>query len=233
MKPLHKLFNIDKAKILHDLIPSEIPSLLSFMTERHNKLIEAKDEITDWNNWLISLDQWVKLANAVQKSIDQYGKRLEKSASLFRDQLFDGYAAIWSNDCVIQYAESGLCRDKDFMNAVALLYGIDKTKSLHIRYEQLQIDISQEIQRVAERLVNKFPEGVALINASESEIRIGDYDPNLNGYPALNEICITGSEVKIRLEDDVEFVSLDEYDGSLSIADKLELLTFLDGELKK
>lgn len=46
----------------------------------------------------------VNLSERVNGVIKKYRKNLAKSGSLFADQLFDGYLAIFSNHCLEQYS---------------------------------------------------------------------------------------------------------------------------------
>ncbi|MBN8718013.1 MAG: hypothetical protein J0H85_01100 [Sediminibacterium magnilacihabitans] len=81
-----------------------------------------KDSIkAHWENGLLTADFWFTLSGNANRIIDKYGAKLEKSSRLFAEQLFDGYTAIYTVDCIVKYASSKT-DNKKFKNAVAMLF---------------------------------------------------------------------------------------------------------------
>lgn len=122
MKTIEQLTNVDKAKIMFDLFRNEIPNFLEYITYIAHKVASDKDElIANWNNPFLSYQQWFSLSEQVNANVKRYGKSLSKSASLFAEQLFGGYAAIFTNHCIEQY---GLHRAQfpRFAQAINLFY---------------------------------------------------------------------------------------------------------------
>lgn len=95
MKPLENLVNVEKARLMHELFPQEIPALLRYT---NNMCITIqKDEQLTWNQWengLLTVEAWLSFVEEVRSKIDKYGKRLHTQSRLFADQLFDGYTQV-------------------------------------------------------------------------------------------------------------------------------------------
>jgi hypothetical protein len=122
MKSLEQLTNVDKARLLHELFREEVPALLQYTKEICTLIDRDKDTIkADWKNGLLTAEFWFTLSNSANRTIEKYAGKLEKSSRLFADQLFDGYAALFTVECIIKYA-SGRSDNKKFMKAVELLF---------------------------------------------------------------------------------------------------------------
>ncbi len=122
MKPLEQLINVEKGKLLHELFPDEIPPLLQHIKETGSLIDRDKDTIkAQWTNGLLTADFWFTLSGNANRIIDKYEPKLEKSSRLFADQLFDGYTAIYTVECIVRYVSSRTA-NKKFMNAVVMLF---------------------------------------------------------------------------------------------------------------
>lgn len=123
MKPLESLNNVERAKLLHALFPAEIPAFLKYVTGMSMTIEEEQETIkTKWDNQLFAFDFWLSLAREAEKKIKQYGSKLEKSNSLFADQLFDGYTAMYLSHCLYQYTQQRKHTNVKFSSAVELLF---------------------------------------------------------------------------------------------------------------
>src|ERR1700744_6290178 len=92
MQPLKLLNNVQKARLLHSLLSEEGPGFLAYLKEMSEAVINGREELEkDWENLFFSVDFWIELAGQSQKVQAKYAKDLVKSASVFSDQLFDGY----------------------------------------------------------------------------------------------------------------------------------------------
>ncbi|RKR83357.1 hypothetical protein BDD43_3563 [Mucilaginibacter gracilis] len=122
MKTIDQLMNLDKAKIMFDLFRDEIPEFLSYTQAIADKVANDKEELlANWTNPFLSYHQWLQISEQVNSAIKKYGKNLTKSGSLFTDQLFDGYLAIFSNHCLEQYSINKAQSPK-FKLAIDLFY---------------------------------------------------------------------------------------------------------------
>lgn len=123
MKPLDNLNNVEKAKLLHELFPEEIPAVLDFVKSLSVTIEEEREMLNSkWDNQLFSFAFWLSLAKAAEKKIDQYGVKLHTSSRLFADQLFNGYAALYLAHCLIQLTSQQEYPNKKFIKAVELLF---------------------------------------------------------------------------------------------------------------
>ena len=122
MKSLTMLINSEKAKLLHDLFPTEIPALLDFIYAWNQKLEIEKDAIRkDWGLGLISFDQWYSLSRQTADLLKRHRSNMTRSSRVFSDQLFFSYTALYVTDCIIKYADWESNSPK-FKLAVALLF---------------------------------------------------------------------------------------------------------------
>lgn len=97
--------NVDKGKLLATLFPEQVQRILDSLTAAHAFLNENEETLrSTWENTLLPFDFWMQLAEQVQSIIRNYGQKLTKSTSLFSDQLFDGYLAILTIDCIVKQA---------------------------------------------------------------------------------------------------------------------------------
>ncbi len=122
MKSLEQLTNVDKAKLLHELFPHEMPALLQYINQACSIIETDKDTIqANWDNGLLTAGFWFTLSNNANRTIEKYGNKLEKSSRLFADQLFDGYAALFAVECIVKYAIQK-SDNKKFIKAVEMLF---------------------------------------------------------------------------------------------------------------
>jgi hypothetical protein len=123
MQPLKLMTNVQKARLLHNLLSNEIPHFLAYLNELTETVLNDKEHITaGWKDQVFSVDFWFGLAEEVQRVMAKYTKELSKSSAVFADQLFDGYTAIFTAHALTQYVGKGRNTDPKFKNAVELLF---------------------------------------------------------------------------------------------------------------
>lgn len=123
MQPLHKFNNVEKAKLLHALFIHQIPGFLAYAQELSAYMKDNPDEVRKvWKNQLFGIDFWFHLSEEADRKIKRYGKQLEKSSTLFADQLFDGYGALYLHHCLTTYTGKGKHTDPKFKTAVDLFF---------------------------------------------------------------------------------------------------------------
>jgi len=123
MKPIEHLTNVDKAKIIFQLFPDEIPALVTFI-DGMCKAIKDNEQANraKWDNGFIDFGYWLTLLNEVEAKIQKYGIRLNKSQRLFADQLFDGMLALFTNHCIYVYTTVREHPNRKFKVAIDLLF---------------------------------------------------------------------------------------------------------------
>ena len=124
MKPLGSLTNVEKAKLLHGLFPAEIAGVLQFVSGMSHTIAEEQEQQRlNWgDNQLFAFDFWLTLAQQAEQTIKRYGRQLEKSSSLFADQLFDGYNAIYMVHCLVVYTTVRQHTNGKFTTVIDLLF---------------------------------------------------------------------------------------------------------------
>lgn len=114
--------NVERARLLAGLFPQELPGILTDIRIRVDYLQEHRDDIRkSWDNGLLTFAFWQNLAQRVGQVLEKYQSRLLNSQRLFADQLFDGYNALFTVDCIVKYAEAGN-GSKPFRLAVDMLF---------------------------------------------------------------------------------------------------------------
>jgi len=123
MKPLEQLINVEKARLLHELFPQEIPALLEY-TGNICRTIQEEEQLlrNRWDNGLFTFDAWLSFVREVNNKIGRYGKRLHTQSGLFADQLFDGYLALYMVHCLNLYTAVRKHGNRKFVQAVELLF---------------------------------------------------------------------------------------------------------------
>ncbi len=123
MKPIEDLTNVDRAKLLFQLFPKEMPTLIEFITSMCITIKEDEQvNRSKWDNGFMDFDYYLSMINQVQERIERYGKKLHSSYHLFGDQLFDGMLAIYTCHCVRVYVTTKKHPNNRFVVAVDLLF---------------------------------------------------------------------------------------------------------------
>ncbi|WP_410220741.1 hypothetical protein [Pedobacter sp.] len=124
MKTLIHMNNVEKGKLLADLFPNELLGVINYIRSTYENLKENEEEIREnWETNLITVDLWFTLADDVNSAVKTNGKKLLKSRC-FSDQLFDGYCAIFTIDCIAKYAEKER-KNSSFYHLVNALFNLD------------------------------------------------------------------------------------------------------------
>lgn len=123
MKPIEQLTNVDQAKLLHELFPKEMPQLIDYYLGC-SEYVQAhiEDLKKTWNNPLMTLAMWLRLAEYVEQMIKKHGDKLHKSSRLFSEQLFGGYSAMFTGHWTIQYVTTQQKANRKFTSAVEMLF---------------------------------------------------------------------------------------------------------------
>jgi hypothetical protein len=123
MKPLTKLSNVERSKLLFELFPEEMPKFVDFIKALTQAIIEDPSKLKSKAiEQIHTTEFWQELVNDTQGRLDKYGKRLAKRTKLFSDQLFDGYNSIYTGYCLHQYISKNGSLNRKFRYAVLLLF---------------------------------------------------------------------------------------------------------------
>jgi hypothetical protein len=120
MKSINQYNNVEKARALHQLFPNEIKNFIAFTKTHAEQTIAQKEELAkQWDNQPFQFDFWLHLAEQVAKQTKFYNGKLVTNGKLFSEQLFDGYLAIYTNNCFDLYTKQSDCPAK-FKQAITL-----------------------------------------------------------------------------------------------------------------
>ncbi len=122
MKDLEKLINVEKARLLHELFPQEIPALLEYASNLCATIKEDEHLHGKWENGLLTIEAWLSFVDEVERKIKRYGNYLHTHSRVFADQLFDGYLALYMVHCLTLYTTTRKHSNHKFVLAVELLF---------------------------------------------------------------------------------------------------------------
>ncbi|CDS93678.1 conserved hypothetical protein [Sphingobacterium sp. PM2-P1-29] len=120
MKPLNKLNNLEKGKLLAALFPDEIKGILNTISVNCKMLAENRKQVEkDWDNGFMTVGLWYRLAEMCNEALT-LNRDKPYSAGRFAQEFFDGYIAIFTIDSVIKYADKERKETKFWHTAQAL-----------------------------------------------------------------------------------------------------------------
>lgn len=123
MKPIEQMNNVDRAQLLHQLFPEEIPAFVDYVKRVCQTIKE--DEATEQakgTHGIVTFEFWLQLASDTERRIDRYGEQLHKRARLFADQLFDGQNALLMQYCLKLYTGTRKHGNQTFTDLARVLF---------------------------------------------------------------------------------------------------------------
>ena len=131
MKSLQLRCNVQRARLLFDLFPHEIIPFVNFTKSVSDSICNDPYYVKQqWEDQLLTLEFWLKLAGEARATIERYKTRFSGSSRLVSDQLFDGYDALFAVHCINGYAASEDCRSESFKAAVTMFFLFDPTRGM-------------------------------------------------------------------------------------------------------
>ncbi|MFP3596945.1 hypothetical protein [Chryseobacterium sp. SIMBA_029] len=113
MKSLERMNNVEKGKMLADLLPEELPNITLFISKEIERFLKNEEQNKSaWKGTLITANFWYSLVRNVENAIQKCGSRLHTNHRWFADQLFDGYNALFTIHCLIEYTATTQCNPK-------------------------------------------------------------------------------------------------------------------------
>lgn len=126
MKALAHMTNTERAYLLAQLFPDRLKEMTDFIKKEAELFTANKDEVyKKWNEMIIDSGFWYRLIANFERRYTKNGTRLHRNKRTFRDQLFDGYDALFSIHALIHYSEQSECPLK-LKQAIHLLFGAQK-----------------------------------------------------------------------------------------------------------
>lgn len=126
MKTLHKMNNLDRAYLLASLFPEELEPLTEFIKKEAELFIKHREYVVaHWTEKNIDANLWFGFIDNFERRYAKNGARLYRNKKTFRDQLFDGYDALFTIHAIIQYTETKAC-NRELKYAIYMLFGSQK-----------------------------------------------------------------------------------------------------------
>lgn len=126
MKNLHRLYNVEKGKMIADLLPEEIPNIILFIEQKTERFLNSEKQIKNhWQSTLVTSESWFNHVRSVEKAVKKYSAKFQRNHRLFANQLFDGYDALFTIYCLVEYSLKEDCNNR-LRLAVHLLFGDEK-----------------------------------------------------------------------------------------------------------
>lgn len=123
MKRLQQLDNIAKGRLLYDLFPEAIPDAVRFIKTIADTICNDPGELKrNWKDNFFTVDFWTGLAKDAKEAIENNGTAIHQSSRRFSDQLFDGYAALFTVHCLHEYIKQEQCKNQSFRHAMPMLF---------------------------------------------------------------------------------------------------------------
>lgn len=123
MKCLKSLTNVERAKLLYDLLPEEMPALYERIEVISKMVVDRAEELrATWSNPILSANEWIMLATDMQNQLKQHTGKL-KTAKAYSEELFGGFLGMFSAHCVAQHASQ--TDNRKFQAAATLFFGYD------------------------------------------------------------------------------------------------------------
>ncbi|WP_426477526.1 hypothetical protein ACP3T3_20245 [Chryseobacterium sp. CBSDS_008] len=133
MKALDKMSNIDRAYLLAQLFPEDLKQLTDFIKQEADLYTVKKAYVySQWTDGLITAEFWYRLVENCTRICSSNGTRLYRNPRTFRDQLFDGYDALFSINALIHFTEQPEC-SKKLKYAIYCLFGDSKLVMIDLK----------------------------------------------------------------------------------------------------
>ncbi|WP_286850220.1 MULTISPECIES: hypothetical protein [Sphingobacterium] len=111
MKALKEMTFVDKGHVLAGLFPELLKEWVDFI-KNETEYFRSEEEYYR-NNWqsktFISVGFWYNLVTDIEHLLRKFNVALYRNPKVFADQLFYGFFAVFTSNCLLQYAESEHC----------------------------------------------------------------------------------------------------------------------------
>lgn len=122
MKELSQQTEMEKASLLHQLFASGIGEVITYIDSTAIEMLNNPQSVKDeWGTQKLSAAGWLELAKKIKAIIEQNSYSLTRYPKRFSEQLFDGFTALFSVQCLKDY--SRVAENKRLSFAIQLLFG--------------------------------------------------------------------------------------------------------------
>lgn len=124
MKPLKEMTFVDKGHVLAALFPELLKEFVEIIKKETEHFRNEEEYYR--KNWesqtFIAIGFWYSLVADIEQLLRRFNVALYRNPKVFADQLFYGFYAVFTIDCLIKYAESEVCSTETKL-AIHLLFG--------------------------------------------------------------------------------------------------------------
>lgn len=113
MHTLRQMSYEEKARLMHQLLPEQMPALVNFIAEMGRAIRE--DETRNrrqWKNTGLRFDVWLTLADEVGVRIYRNGRWMHKRCKVFASELFVEPVSLFTLHCIEVYRKTNRLDDK-------------------------------------------------------------------------------------------------------------------------
>jgi len=115
--------NTEKGKLLGGLFPDALNGAVGYIAAQYRYLSDNQDSIRqNWEQGSVAFAYWYRIAANIASTFEKHGDALCKSSSLFAEQLFDGYNALFTIDCLREYTAPQDFANPKFAQMVDVLF---------------------------------------------------------------------------------------------------------------
>lgn len=126
MKSLNEMNNLDRAYLLATLFPEELKVLIEFIKKEADFFNQNREQLyRKWTEKTIDVNLWYEFIKTFESRYSKNSSRLYRNKKTFRDQLFDGYEALFTIHALVAYTEQKEC-SKGLKYAIYMLFGSHK-----------------------------------------------------------------------------------------------------------
>ena len=230
MKSFSAMNTVDKAKAFFDLFPQYIPPFITYMHDLQRDMnMNAASYEKEWKNTDLEFSAWLNLAKVTRDTINEFADTIGTKRDVFARQLFKGYTRVWTEHCLLQYANTANCPEI-LRKAIDFFFG----------YSFLQMDVlverKQQVENASRRfiydLVNrveqqKGPAPVEIMTANQG-LRIGVPDGVLDGNFEVTHIRVANHALLLQLDGITHYYTIEELlNDNLSLTDQLAIANTL------
>jgi hypothetical protein len=128
MRPINELSNVEKAILMHQLLPGEIRGFLAGLQHYALETIRDEEQIKkDWALTAYSAGCWIGLAKKADQTINHRISELTASPELFARELFAGYMGLFTLDYMKRHGR--ICTDR-FSSGIRFLFDLEVERKL-------------------------------------------------------------------------------------------------------
>jgi len=127
MKALKEMTFVDKGHLSAGLFPELLREWVDFIKSETEYF--RSEEGYYRKNWqtktFIAVGFWYNLVTDIEQLLRRFNVAMYRNPKVFADQLFYGFYAVFTTNCLIEYADSNQC-SLEVKLAIHLLFGQEK-----------------------------------------------------------------------------------------------------------